>query len=160
MHERQRIRGYARVQLVNVKTGKVEGDTCKKGCKGDCLCNPNTVTQIGFQDYLCKLLGNLSGSKQATVLALGTQTAAPSSTQTDIAGEFGGRKSASNSVVSSQTMRMTAQWGTSEATESDLGGIGAYNTTSGGSVMNVRTFATSAKTTDQSLNATMNFAFS
>lgn len=145
------IRGYARLQLVNHKTGKVEGDSGWKS---------NIVTQIGFQDYLTRLLGNLANSKQATALALGSQTDVAVSTQTSISGEFGGRKTSSNSVVASQTMRMTANWATDEATEDTLAAIGAYNTTSGGSAMNVLTFATSNKTTQQQLNATLDFAFS
>ncbi|MHA2337475.1 MAG: hypothetical protein ACXACX_09235 [Candidatus Hodarchaeales archaeon] len=145
------IRGFGRVQLVDEKTGKIVGDSGWK---------KNAITQIGFQDYLCALLGSTSGSKQATVLALATQTDAGNSTQTSLLGEFGVRKSANRAVVSSQTLRMTANWATDEATQSTLGAIGAYNTTSGGSVMNALTYATSNKTTDQQLNATLEFRFS
>lgn len=151
MQEQMTIRGFGRVQLVNDKTGKIEGDSGWR---------VNAVTQIGFQDYLAALLGATSGSKQATILCLASQTDAGNSTQTSLIGEFGGRKTASRTVVSSKTMRMTANWATDEATESELGGIGAYNTTSGGSVMNALTYATSQKTTDQQLNATLEFRFS
>jgi hypothetical protein len=144
------IRGFGRVQLVNAKTGKIEGDSGWKR---------NVVTEIGFQDYLSRLLGAIASSKQATVLALGTQTAAPSSTQTSITGEQTPRKTATNSVVSSKTMRMTANWATDEVNTS-IAAIGAYNTTTTGSIANVLTFASTLKTTDQQLNATLEFRFS
>jgi hypothetical protein len=145
------VAGFGRVQLVNAKTGKIEGDS--GWCK-------NAITQVGFQDYLVATLGATTGSKQATVLALASQTDAGASTQTSLTGEFGGRKTANRAIVSSQTLRMTANWATDEATQSELGAIGAYNTTSGGSVMNALTYATSQKTTDQQLNATLEFRFS
>lgn len=148
--EKMTIRGFGRVQLVNTKTGKIEGDS------GWCQ---NTITQVGFQNYLSRLLGAIAGSVQATVLALGTQTAAPSSTQTSLTGEQTPRKTATNSVVSSQTMRMTANWATDEVNTS-VASIGAYNTTSSGSIMNVLTFASTLKTTDQQLNASLELRFS
>jgi hypothetical protein len=144
------IKGFGRVQLVNAKTGMIEGDSGWQ---------QNTITQTGFEDYLSSLLGNIAGSTQALVLALGTQTAAPNSTQTILVGEQTLRKTASNSVVSSQTMRMTQNWATDEVNVA-LGAIGAYNTTSGGSIANVLTYATTTKTTDQQLNATLEFRFS
>jgi hypothetical protein len=148
------------MQLVDKDTGEIVADSCKRDCKDECRCHGNVVTQVGYQDYLANLLGALGSSKQVTALALGTQTAAANSTQTSIAGEFGGRKASSNSVVSSQTMRATAQWGTNEATQSELGAVGGYNTTTGGTVMNVITVNTSQKTTQQSLNCTIDYAFS
>ena len=151
MKEKIEICGFGRVQLVNHKTGRIEGDSGWKR---------NAITEVGFQDYLVALVGATTGSKQATVLALASQTAAGNSTQTSLTGEFGGRKTASRAIVSSQTLRMTGNWATDEANQSELGAIGAYNTTTGGSVMNALTYATSQKTTDQQLNATLEFRFS
>jgi hypothetical protein len=148
--EKVKVRGFARVQLVNVKTKKIEGDSGWIG---------NIITETGYEDYLCNLLGGLAGSSVASVLAVGSQTDTPASTQTSVSGEFGGRKTATRSVVASQTLRMTANWATNEATQSELGGIGAYHTSTGGTVMNVLTYATSQKTTQQQLNATMEFRF-
>lgn len=145
------IRGYGRVQLIDAKSKEIVGDSGWQ---------QNEITRTGYAYYLCALLGATTGSVQATILALGTQTDAPATTQTSISGEHGDRETATRSVVASQTMRMTAQWDTDVATGSNLGAIGAYNTSSGGSVMNILTFATSAKTTDQQLNATLDFAFS
>jgi hypothetical protein len=150
MADKISIRGYGRVQLVNKKTGEIEGDSGWHG---------NDITQIGYQDYLAALLGNTTGSKQISHLAVGTQTDTPASTQTSISGEHGEREAATRTVTASQTLRVTAQWDTDVGNGSDLGGIGAYNTSSGGSIMNVLTFASSGKTTDQQLNATIDFAF-
>jgi len=146
------IRGYGRVRLLNAKTGKIEGDSGWKR---------NTITETGFEDYLSALLGNIAGSTQALVLALGTQTAAPSSTQTIMVGEEV-RLTTVNAIVASQTLRQTQTWATDEANGVALGSIGAYNITNvgGGSIMNVLTYATSNKTTDQTLAASMEFRFS
>jgi hypothetical protein len=84
----------------------------------------------------------------------------PSSAQTSASGEFEARKSTSNSFVANGTLRMTAQFATNEATQSTLGGIAAYNTSSGGTAASVATFATSNKTTDQTLNVTYEWRFS
>lgn len=145
------VRGWGRVQLVNQKTGKIEGDSGWK---------PNVITQIGFQNYITRLLGAVAGSVQATILALGTSSASPSSTQTSLGGEQTPRKTATASIVSSQTLRLTANWATDEVNGVQLASIGAYNTTSGGSVANALTFSASTKTTDQQLNATVEFRFS
>jgi len=144
-----RIRGWGRVQLVNAKSGEIEADSGWHG---------NEITQTGYASYLTALLGATTGSIQATVLAVGTQTDGPATTQTSISGEHGDRVTAARSVVASQTMRMTAQWATDEANVS-VAAIGAYNTTSGGSIMNILTYASTLKTTDQQLNGTIDFAF-
>ena len=145
------VRGFGRVQLVNAKTGKIEGDSGW---------NRNIITQLGWESFLVKLLAGNAGSSVASVLAVGSQEGAPSSTQTALSGEHGGRKVANRTDVGSQTMRMTANWATDEANGDTLGAIGAYHTSTGGSIMNVLTFATSQKTTSQQLNATLDFRFS
>ncbi len=143
------VRGWGRVQLVNAKSGAVESDSGWHG---------NEITETGYASYLCALLGATTGSIQASVLAVGTQTDGPATTQTSISGENTDRVTATISVVASQTMRMTAQWATDEANVA-VGAIGAYNTTSSGSIMNILTYASTLKTTDQQLNGTIDFAF-
>lgn len=146
-----KIKGFGRMQLVNKKTGKIE---CDSGW------HQNTITESGFDDFIVGAMGGIANSSQVTHLQLGTQTTAANSTQTTLSGEFGTRKAASNSLQGNGTMRATANWGTNEATQSNIGAIGAYGTSSGGSICNVLTVSTSAKTTDQQLNCTVEFRFS
>jgi hypothetical protein len=144
-----RIRGFVRTMMVNHRTGAVEIREVE-----------NAITANGFQAYLVGASGGIAGSKQITHVQLATQTTAPSSAQTSASGEFEARKSTSNSFVANGTLRMTAQFATNEATQSTLGGIAAYNTSSGGTAASVATFATSNKTTDQTLNVTYEWRFS
>lgn len=143
------VRGFVRTMLIDHKTGKVEIHEVE-----------NAITADGFQNYLVGAVGGVAGSKQITHIVVATQTAAPSSSQTSASGEFGGRKATTNSFVANGTLRMTAQYATNEATQSTLGGIAAYNTSSGGTAASVATFATSNKTTDQTLNITYEWRFS
>lgn len=144
------IRGWGRVQLVNVKSGEIEADSGWHG---------NEITQTGYASYLTALLGATSGSIQATVLAVGSQTDTPATTQTQLSGQLTPRVTATRSVVASQTLRMTAQWATDEANASAVAAIGAHDHLTTGSIMNVLTFASTQKTTDQQLNGTIDFAF-
>lgn len=143
------IRGFVRTMLIDHKTGKVEIREVE-----------NAITAGGFQNYLVGTVGGIAGSKQITHLQLATQTTAPSSSQTSASGEFEVRKTTTNSFVANGTLRMTAQFATNEATQSTLGGVAAYNTSSGGTAASVATFATSNKTTDQTLNITYEWRFS
>lgn len=144
-----KIRGFVRTMLIDHKTGKVEINETE-----------NAVTANGFQHYLAGAVGGVAGSKQISHIQLATQTTAPSSSQTSASGEFEARKTTSNSFVANGTLRMTAQFATNEATQSTLGGVAAYNTSSGGTAASVATFATSNKTTDQTLNITYEWRFS
>lgn len=144
-----KIRGFVRTELRNVRTGEVEVNETE-----------NAITANGFQNYLVGAVGAIAGSKQVSHVQLATQTTAPSSSQTSASGEFEVRKTTSNSFVANGTLRMTAQYATNEATQSTLGGIAAYNTSSGGTAASVATFATSNKTTDQTLNITYEYRFS
>lgn len=144
-----KIRGFVRTMMIDHKTGKVEINEVE-----------NAITANGFQNYLVGAVGGVAGSKQITHIQLATQTTAPSSAQTSASGEFEARKTTSNSFVANGTLRMTAQFATNEATQSTLGGVAAYNTSSGGTAASVATFATSNKTTDQTLNITYEWRFS
>lgn len=150
-HETIKVRGFGRLQLVNKKTGKIEGDSGWR---------QNAITESGFDDFIVGAMGGIAASSQITHLQLGTQTTAANSTQTSLSGEFGTRKAATKSLVGNGTLRATANWGTNEATQSTIAAIGAYGTSTGGSICNVLTVSTSNKTTDQQLNSTVEFRFS
>jgi len=151
MRESIKIKGFGRLQLVNVKTGKIEADSGW---------GENTITESGFDDAIVGAIGGIAASSQLTHLQLGTQTDAAASTQSTLSGEFGARKAATCSLVGNGTLQATANWATNEGTESTFGAIGAYGTSSGGSCLNVLVTSTSAKTTDQELNATVQWRFS
>jgi len=151
MRDEITVRGYGRIQLVNAKTGKIEGDSGWK---------QNAVTETGFDDAIVGAIGGIAASSQVTHMQLGTQTAAPSSTQTALSGEFGARQATTESLVGNGTLQATASWATNEATQSTIGAVGLYGSSSGSSAFNALTVATSAKTTDQTLNATVQWRFS
>src|SRR3990172_8121694 len=106
-----RARGFFRVQITDDKEGRTR-------IVGDSGWKENTVTNLGFQHYLVELLGAIAGSSQASYLALGTG-GAPATGDTALTGELthtaDARKSASNSVVSSKTLQMTAAFNSADS---------------------------------------------
>lgn len=148
-----KVRGFGRLQIVNAKTGKIEGDS--RWCK-------NLITDTGFDDLIVGAIGGIANSSQVTHMALGTQTDAAVSTQTSMSGEaaWAPRKTTTESLVGNGTLQATASWDTDEATGSNIGSVGLYGTSTGGSIGNVILVSTSAKTTDQTLNATVQWQFS
>lgn len=148
--EKLQVRGFLRIQLVNVRTGKVDVDKIVE----------NAITANGFQHYIAGAAGGVAGSKQVSHMQVATQTTAPSSSQTSASGEFESRKSTTNTFTGNGTLQMTAQFATNEATQSVLGAVALYNTSSGGTAASVATFTTSQKTTDQTLNVTYQWRFS
>ena len=53
LKDKMKVQGFSRVAIM--QDGKVVGDSGLKG--------PNQITNLGFLNYLVKLLGNSSGSK-------------------------------------------------------------------------------------------------
>ena len=148
--QRVKIQGFIRFQLVDLKTGRIKTSKWHK----------NAVTVDGFQNYIVGTIGAIAASKQISYLQVATQTTAPSSSQTSASGEFEARKTTSNSFITNGTLQMTASFNTNEATQSTLGGVALYNTSSGGVAAAVGTFATTNKTTDQVFNVTYQWRFS
>jgi hypothetical protein len=150
-----KVKGFTRLQLKNRRTGDVEGDSGWK---------QNVVTEIGFDNYIVDNLGGAGGALTVTHLALGTQTNAPVSTQTTTSGEgaWAAREAATTSLVGNGTFQCTASWETDEATQSNVGSIAMHNTSTiaAASAACIATFASSTKTTDQTLNATYQLRFS
>lgn len=144
------VEGFYRVMLRDVRTGKEIYSPWRK----------NAITADGFQNYIVGTAGAIAGSKTVSHMQVATQTTAPSSSQTSASGEFEARKATTNTFVANGTLRATASWNTNEATQSNLGGVALYNTSSGGTCGSVATFSTSAKTTDQTLNITYEWRFS
>lgn len=148
--EEVKVRGFYRLMLHDHKRGRKIYTPWRK----------NVITADGFQNYIVGPIGAIAGSKTITHMQLATQTTAPVSTQTSASGEFEARKAVTNSFVANGTLRATASWNTNEGTQSNLGAVALYNTSAAGTAGSIATFATSAKTTDQTLNVTYEWRFS
>lgn len=154
-----KIEGFTRLELVDVR-GKHKGRRQLTNAGKNDGWTKNVVTANGFSEYIVKNIGsNLTGTKIA-FHQVASQTDAPVSSQESATGEFEARKSTSNSFVANGTLRATCSFATNEATQSNLGAVAQYNTSSGGTAASVATFTTSAKTTDQELRITYDWRFS
>ena len=94
-------------------------------------------------------------------MQIAAQTAAAVSTQTSMTGEHPeARQVATKTLVGNGTLQATASWATNLGTQSTIGAVGLYGSVSGSSILNVLLVSTSLKTTDQTLNATVQWRFS
>lgn len=153
--DRIKIRGFLRVHIL--ENGKVVGDSGWK---------PNQVVNLGFQHYLCDLLGQGGTSKQISRMMLGTGTA-PGATDTTLNGELNTatytRTTVTYAAVSSKTARFTATFAsanshiTAAVTLQNIGIIN--NTTSAGTLMAGNTYATSQWNTNQDVQTTYEIRF-
>jgi hypothetical protein len=151
--EKAILRGFYRLKLGETKNGE-------EIIVGDSGWHENEVTNLGFQNYVCNLIGALAGSKQVGMIAIGTG-GAPNVTDTSLAGETK-RQTCGNAVVSSKTMRATV----AIASGNHPGGtpviqnIGLLeNTASGGTLMAGNTYGTSTWNSNQGLSATYELQF-
>jgi hypothetical protein len=148
-----KLKNFSRVQIVN-ETGEIVGDSGFVG--------PNTVVNLGFNQYLVMSLGSLSGSKYISYMALGTGgTIATDATA--LAGEVGTRTAVTAaSSSSSKTLRLTATfaagWHTS-ASAHNISNIGLFNTSSSGTIFAGNTYASSSCASNQAVNATYDITF-
>jgi len=151
MKSRLKVRGFARVQITDAKSGKVVGDSGWV---------KNQVVNDGFDQYIVRSIGGIAGSKSVNNMAIGTGTV-PGATATSLAGETGSRVTTSNSVVSSKTLQCTCQFA-----GSDMGGtctiqnVGLFNTSTGGTLLCGITYTTSQWASNQNVNATYQLRFS
>jgi len=150
-----KVHGFSRVRLGHRdKKGKlfIDGDSG--------WCGPNQVVNLGFQDYLCALLGAVGGSKQISHMALGTGTA-PGVADTSLQGETK-RLTCGNATVASKTMRSTQNFASGDHPSGTpaLRNIGLFNTSSGGTLMCGNTFATSSWQSNQGVSCTYELRFS
>jgi len=149
--EMLKVKGFFRLQVVDPKTGKLKGDSGWR---------KNTVVNLGFQDYICRTIGGVAGSKQVTHMAIGTGTA-PGVTDTALQGETGQRVTTTNSVISSKTLQATAQFaGTDMGSTCTIQNVALVNTSSGGTILCGTTYATSQWASNQNVNATYQLRFS
>lgn len=151
MNDQLKIKGMFRVQLT--EEGKVVGDSGWKR---------NLITNDGFNDYLCKALGAVSGSKQISHLALGTG-GVPAASDTTLAGEVQKRQSVTAATSSSsKTVRFTGTFSSANSfvtATANVSNIGLFNSSSTGTLFAGNTFASSAVATNQNVNATYDIIF-
>jgi len=148
------LQGFTRIKIgERDKKGrlKIVGDSGWRG--------PNEVVNEGFQDYICKSIGSIAGSKFITHAQLGTGTA-PGAAANTLQGETGARKAVSNSVISSKTLQATAEWASGDHPgDCTLKNIGLFNTSSGGSLLCGNTYAVSSWGSNQAVSMTYQLRF-
>lgn len=153
------VKGFYRLQITE------DGPHGKVKVVGDTGWKKNLVVNLGFQDYLVKLLGAQSGSKQISHVALGTG-GAPSAADTSLAGELTNhsayaRVAPTVAVVSSKTLRFTGTFNSSVVTaNANISNIGLINTSSGGTIFAGNTYTSSTLATNQNVNITYEIRFS
>jgi len=148
-----RVRGVFRIQLGEEENGK-------KIIVGDSGWKKNEVVNLGFQNYICALIGGQAGSKQVGAVVIGTG-GVPNVTDSVLAGETK-RQSCGNAVVSSKTMRATAQIASGDhpGGTPDIANIALIETTaSGGTIMCGNTYGSSTWNSNQGLSCTYELQF-
>lgn len=155
-----KIKGFFRLQITEDQEGK------PAKIVGDSGWRENSLTNEGFDDYLCRLIAAQASSKQIGYIALGTGTA-PNATHATLNGELGGstkRKAVTVSVSNSKTVRFTATFGSTDsflAGQSTLQNIGLYdNNATNGAMFAGSTYPTSTCDSNQNVNVTYDIQFS
>ena len=159
-YETGSVRGFYHIQLLDVQTGEIVGES-----RGE-----NLITDAGKQYYQVRATGGLSSSLVISHLGLSTKTNAVAAADTTIAGEVGGRKSmadttntASNRKLFSTpgTLQMVVSWAGSDigATPSNIASIAAFNSSNAGTLASAATYSSSQWTSDQNVNVTYEWRF-
>lgn len=151
-----KAKGFFRIQIRN-EDGKVAGDSGWK---------ENQVTNLGFQDYLCKNLAGMSGSKVVSHAMLGTGTA-PGAAHTGLDGEItdvaGVRCGVTPTTIASKTVQFAFTLASSIYTEAktiqNVGLINHSSTATAGTIFAGNTYTTSALATNQSVYGSYQIRF-
>lgn len=162
MHEiLKNIKGFSRVQITEPQadgTEKIVGDSG--------FCGPNQITNLGFLNYLVKLLGASAGSAQVGYVALGTGSA-PNASHTTLNGEVMSstqRKAVTFGTVNSTTAQFTATFASSDSfltAAANLSNIGLFAaTTTNDTLFAGNTYTSSSCATNQNVNVTYQIRFS
>lgn len=144
-----KVKGFYHVQIVDDPDGEAK-------VVGDSGWIQNQVTNLGFNDYLVQLLGDMAGSKQVTHMALGAGTA-PGAADTALQSEVEVRQSVTAATSSSsKTLRLTATFNSALSFVTDtqtLQNIGLFNTSAQttGTIFAGNTFATSTCAVNQAV---------
>jgi len=154
-----KIHGFSRVRITE-GTGDVGSKII-----GESDWNKNAVTNEGFDDYLCRLLGGTTDSKQIGFMALGSGSqpgAADTGLQYEIMGSTQ-RKAPTVSVTTSKTLRFTATFYSSDSFltgASNLQNVGLFAASAANAIFAGNTYSSSSCNTNQNVNVTYDIQFS
>jgi len=150
-----KVKGFFRMHLE--EDGKIVGDSGWI---------ENQITNLGYMNYLVKLLGASADSAQVGYIALGTGSA-PASDGVTLPGEIMDsteRKAVTFTNVGSTTAQFTATFASSDSflsASADLSNIGLFATTATGDTLFAgNTYASSSCGTNQNVNVTYQIRFS
>lgn len=131
---------------------------------GDSGWRQNQVTNDGFNNFLAKLLGGISGSSQVTHAALGTG-GAPAASDTTLSGEVQKRQaitaatsSTSKSVQFTATFSSANSFVTATQNISNIA-LAATSTAGAATIFAGNTYASSSVATNQNVNVTYTITF-
>jgi hypothetical protein len=155
-----KVRGFFHVQLVEKDD---EGMPKVVGDSGWC---ENTVVNLGFRDYLCRLLAASAGSLQVSRMCIGTGTG-PGLADTSLDGELNtatySRTTLTLSQGGSTAMSFLATFASANShitATTNIRNIALINdTASAGTIFAGSTYASSQWNTNQDLNATYAITF-
>ena len=156
-----KVHGFFRLQIVEDIDGKPT-------VIGDSGWQENTVVNDGFDQYICRSIGGMSGSKTVSHMALGTGTA-PGVTATTLDGEItdaaSSRKAVTASTVASKTLQLTAAFNSADSfitAAKTIQNVGLFqqSNTNTATILAGQTYTTSALATNQSVNASYQLRFS
>jgi len=154
--DRVKIKGFSRVALV--ENGKIVGDSGFVG--------PNQVTNLGFLNFLVRLLGASAGSSQIGFVALGTG-GVPATGDVVLAGEIMGstkRQAVTYANVGSTTAQFTASFMSSASfisAAANISNVGLFAaTTTAATLFAGNTYASSTLNTNQDVYTTYQIRFS
>ena len=150
------IKGFYRLNIE--EGGKIVGDSGWI---------KNVITNEGFDDYLVRLIGDLTSSKQISYVALGTGGAVATNA-TQLTGEIMGstqRKIVSDAMTASNSTRLAMQvtFASSDNFVSDtyaINNIGLYDSSNAGTLFAGNSYTASTVDTNQNVNVTYNVNFS
>ncbi len=152
--EGMKVRGFFRVNITN-EDGSLHGDSGWR---------ENQITNDGFNNFLAKLLGGISGSSQITHMALGTG-GAPAASDTTLAGEVVKRAAVTAATSSnSKAVQFAATFASANSFVTDtrnISNVGLFARSEGGGTLFAgNTFASSSCATNQTVNSTYIIDFS
>jgi hypothetical protein len=155
-----KVRGFFRLKVVENE------DDGKTKIVGDSGWRENTVVNDGFDQFIVRSLGSISGSKYITHAALGTGTA-PGATDTSLNGEITDasncRCAVTPTTVASKTLQLAFTLDSNIITAAKTiqnVGLFASSQTGAGTIFAGQTYTTSALATNQAVNGTYQIRFS
>jgi hypothetical protein len=130
---------------------------------GDSGWNENTITNIGFQQFLAGAFSQLANSSAVGYMALGTGSTV-AVTDTNLSGELA-KRSTTTAVSSSNSkgVMFTATFNSSASFlasgTSSISNVGLFASSTLGTICAGNTYASSSVTTNQNVNASYSITF-